>query len=58
MTMRSPPHVGILADDLTSAADGASPFVGWGLSALVGKAVFRRRLPMSLQSTRVRVQRR
>jgi uncharacterized protein YgbK (DUF1537 family) len=33
-----PPRVGILADDLTSAADGAGPFVGRGLSALVGRA--------------------
>lgn len=38
MTMHSPPRVGILADDLTSAADGASPFVGRGLSGLVGRA--------------------
>ena len=38
MTMRSPPRVGILADDLTSAADGAGPFVGRGSSALVGRA--------------------
>lgn len=36
--MRIPPRVGILADDLTSAADGAGPFVGRGLSALVGRA--------------------
>lgn len=37
MTLRSSPRVGILADDLTSAADGAGPFVGRGLSALVGR---------------------
>ena len=43
MALLSPPRVGILADDLTSAADGASPFVGRGLSALVG----RRWLPMT-----------
>ena len=36
--MRFPPRVGILADDLTSAADGAGPFVGRGLSALVGRS--------------------
>ncbi|MEO9652253.1 MAG: four-carbon acid sugar kinase family protein [Roseobacter sp.] len=36
--MHYPPRVGILADDLTSAADGAGPFVGRGLSALVGRA--------------------
>ncbi|MBR0749689.1 four-carbon acid sugar kinase family protein [Bradyrhizobium japonicum] len=34
--------IGILADDLTSAADGAAPFVQRGLRALVG----RRRLPL------------
>jgi len=38
MIICTPPRVGILADDLTSAADGASPFVGRGLSALVGRA--------------------
>ncbi|MEP3145556.1 four-carbon acid sugar kinase family protein [Qipengyuania citrea] len=38
MIMHYPPRVGILADDLTSAADGAGPFVGRGLSALVGRA--------------------
>ncbi|MEM8643624.1 MAG: four-carbon acid sugar kinase family protein [Pseudomonadota bacterium] len=31
------PMVGILADDLTSAADGAGPFVQRGLSATVGR---------------------
>lgn len=36
--MRTPPRVGILADDLTSAADGAGPFVGRGLSVLVGRS--------------------
>lgn len=36
--MHYSPRVGILADDLTSAADGAGPFVGRGLSALVGRA--------------------
>lgn len=35
--------IGILADDLTSAADGAAPFVQRGLRAVVG----RRRLPLS-----------
>ncbi len=34
--------IGILADDLTSAADGTAPFVQRGLRALVG----RRRLPL------------
>ncbi|WFU45436.1 four-carbon acid sugar kinase family protein (plasmid) [Bradyrhizobium sp. CB82] len=34
--------IGILADDLTSAADGAAPFVQRGLRAVVG----RRRLPL------------
>ncbi|UFZ07850.1 four-carbon acid sugar kinase family protein [Bradyrhizobium ontarionense] len=34
--------IGILADDLTSAADGAGPFVERGLRAIVG----RRRLPL------------
>lgn len=43
MTMSIPSRVGILADDLTSAADGAGPFVGRGLSARVGRAC----LPMA-----------
>lgn len=30
-------HIGILADDLTSAADGAAPFVVQGLSAWIGR---------------------
>ncbi|RWK81788.1 MAG: four-carbon acid sugar kinase family protein, partial [Mesorhizobium sp.] len=29
--------IGILADDLTSAADGAGPFVERGLRAVVGR---------------------
>lgn len=32
------PRIGILSDDLTSAADGAGPFVARGLSASVGRA--------------------
>ncbi|ASP33677.1 four-carbon acid sugar kinase family protein [Labrenzia sp. VG12] len=36
MTSTSPPLFGILADDLTSAADGAAPFVARGLRASVG----------------------
>ncbi|KPY24615.1 Membrane protein [Pseudomonas coronafaciens pv. garcae] len=31
------PNIGILADDLTSAADGAAPFVARGLSAQIGR---------------------
>jgi uncharacterized protein YgbK (DUF1537 family) len=34
-------RVGILADDLTSAADGAAPFVARGQRAMIG----RRRMP-------------
>lgn len=37
MTIPVSLRVGILADDLTSAADGAGPFVERGLSALVGR---------------------
>lgn len=33
-----PPRIGILADDLTSAADGAGPFIRRGLSACVGRS--------------------
>lgn len=32
------PSIGILADDLTSAADGAGPFVARGLHARIGRA--------------------
>jgi uncharacterized protein YgbK (DUF1537 family) len=42
MRTNGPYTIGILADDLTSAADGAAPFVQRGLRALVG----RRRLPL------------
>ncbi|WP_024646305.1 four-carbon acid sugar kinase family protein [Pseudomonas syringae] len=31
------PNIGVLADDLTSAADGAAPFVARGLSARIGR---------------------
>ncbi|MEP1614493.1 MAG: four-carbon acid sugar kinase family protein [Roseobacter sp.] len=37
MIIRTPPRIGIIADDLTSAADSAGPFVCRGLSALVGR---------------------
>jgi uncharacterized protein YgbK (DUF1537 family) len=41
MNTNHQPAVAILADDLTSAADGAAPFVARGLAASIG----RRRLP-------------
>lgn len=31
------PHIAVLADDLTSAADGAAPFVARGLTAWIGR---------------------
>jgi uncharacterized protein YgbK (DUF1537 family) len=31
------PNIGVLADDLTSAADGAAPFVARGLTARIGR---------------------
>ncbi|BCH32976.1 membrane protein [Mesorhizobium sp. L-8-10] len=37
MRTNSQPTIGILADDLTSAADGAGPFVERGLRAVVGR---------------------
>lgn len=37
MTSTSTPLVGVLADDLTSAADGAAPFVARGLLAGIGR---------------------
>src|SRR5438132_7519002 len=37
MQTNSPYRVGILADDLTSAADGAAPFVARGASAWIGR---------------------
>jgi D-threonate/D-erythronate kinase len=43
MQTSSIPRVGILADDLTSAADGAGPFVVRGLRAGIGRNI----LPMS-----------
>ena len=38
MSSPCPYRIGILADDLTSAADGAGPFVDHGLPAVVGRA--------------------
>jgi len=37
MSTHPPYRIGILADDLTSAADGAGPFVDRGLTAVVGR---------------------
>ncbi len=42
MRTNNPCTVGVLADDLTSAADGAGPFVKRGQNAVIG----RRRLPL------------
>ncbi|MEM8836584.1 MAG: four-carbon acid sugar kinase family protein [Pseudomonadota bacterium] len=46
MTSPPSPFVGILADDLTSAADGAAPFVRKGLQATVS----RRHVPQSREA--------
>lgn len=37
MDTYSPPRIAILADDLTSAADGAAPFVMRGMRAFIGR---------------------
>jgi len=37
MRTNDPPRIAVLADDLTSAADGAAPFVARGLSASIGR---------------------
>ena len=37
MNTSHPPNIAILADDLTSAADGAAPFVARGLTASIGR---------------------
>jgi uncharacterized protein YgbK (DUF1537 family) len=37
MNTNHPPSIALLADDLTSAADGAAPFVARGLTASIGR---------------------
>src|SRR3954464_9583720 len=37
MSTNDQPNIAVLADDLTSAADGAAPFVARGLSARLGR---------------------
>lgn len=50
MHTNSPPQIAILADDLTSAADGAAPFVTRGLRAFVGRG----RMPRQVGTGTVR----